>query len=73
LRLVKKKAVTPSLAEIQKNPRSRSAKLRVAEHIVVQDEQYRNIERLCCSMEIKDNGWRRPTLLRKLRQAFSVA
>ena len=73
LRLVKKKAITPSLAEVQNNPRSRSAKLRVAEHLILQDEQYKSIEKLCFSVEIKANGWRRPTLLRKLRQAFSVA
>jgi 16S rRNA (cytosine1402-N4)-methyltransferase len=73
LRLIKKKAITPSLAEVQKNPRSRSAKLRVAERLVLQDEQYKNIEKLCFSVEIKANGWRRPTLLRRLRQAFSVS
>jgi len=73
LRLIKKKAIAPSLAEVQKNPRSRSAKLRVAERLILQDEQYKNIEKLCFSVEIKANGWRRPTLLRRLRQAFSVS
>lgn len=73
LRLVKKKTITPSLAEVQNNPRSRSAKLRVAEHLVLQDEQYKSIEKLCFSVEIKANGWRRPILLRRLRQAFAVA
>ena len=33
LRLVNKKVITPSLAEVQLNPRSRSAKLRAAERI----------------------------------------
>jgi 16S rRNA (cytosine1402-N4)-methyltransferase len=73
VRLIQKKAITPSPAELQRNPRSRSAKLRVAERLLLQDEQYKNIERLCFSVEIKANGWRRPSLLRKLRQAFSVA
>jgi len=72
LRLVNKKVVTPCSAEVQRNPRSRSAKLRAAEHIITQDEQYKTIEKLCFSVEVKDNGWRRPTLLKKLREAFSV-
>jgi 16S rRNA (cytosine1402-N4)-methyltransferase len=38
LRLVYKKVVTPSLAEIQFNPRSRSAKLRAAECITISRE-----------------------------------
>ncbi len=33
LRMVTKKPVTPSAAELQKNPRARSAKLRIAEKI----------------------------------------
>lgn len=33
LRLISKKVITPSLGEIGDNPRSRSAKLRVAEHL----------------------------------------
>jgi len=40
LRLVSKKVITPSLAEVQLNPRSRSAKLRVAERITEPDEQF---------------------------------
>ena len=73
LRLVRRKVVTPSPEEIMLNPRSRSARLRVAEHLITQDEQYKTIEKLCFSVEIKANGWRRPTLLRRLRQAFSVS
>jgi 16S rRNA (cytosine1402-N4)-methyltransferase len=38
LRLVNKKVITPSLAEVQLNPRSRSAKLRVAERITMPKE-----------------------------------
>ncbi|MFC1918596.1 16S rRNA (cytosine(1402)-N(4))-methyltransferase RsmH [Chloroflexota bacterium] len=74
LRLVRKKVITPSLAEVQINPRSRSARLRVAERVIAQDEHYRVVERLCSSAEVKKaNGWRRPTLLKKLRQAFLAA
>ena len=35
LRLINKKVIIPSLAEVQFNPRSRSAKLRAAERITI--------------------------------------
>ncbi len=72
LRLVKKRVITPTPAEVQINPRSRSARLRVAERIITQDEHYKIVERLCSTTEVKanGNGWRRPILLKKLRQAF---
>ncbi len=73
LRLVRKRVITPSPAEVQINPRSRSARLRVAERVITQDEHYQIVERLCSSAEVKSNGWRRPTLLKKLRQAFIAA
>ena len=38
LRLVNKKVITPSLAEVHVNPRSRSAKLRAAERITIPKE-----------------------------------
>ncbi len=73
LRLIKKRVTTPSPAEVRSNPRSRSARLRVAERVITQDEHYKVVERLCSSAEVKANGWRRPTLLKKLRQAFLAA
>ncbi len=75
LRLINKKVITPSLAEVQRNPHSRSAKLRAAERLIIQDEQYTTIEneKLCFPVGVKNNGWRRPTLLKKLRQTFAVA
>jgi len=73
LRLVHKKAITPSQEEIQSNPRARSAKLRVAERIITQDEHYRMVERLCSAPEFKANGWRKPVSLRRLRHAFLTA
>jgi len=68
LRLIRKKVITPSPSEVERNPRSRSAKLRVAERIVTQDEQYEIAEKLCCSVPIKANGWRRPATLKKLQE-----
>jgi len=75
LRLVKKKVITPSPAEVQNNRRSRSARLRVAERTITQDEHYKIVERLCSTTAVKanGNGWRRPILLKKLRQAFLAA
>lgn len=73
LRLVQKKVVIPSLAEVQANPRSRSARLRVAERIINQDEHYTIVERLCASVPVKANAWRQPNLLKKLRQVFLAA
>jgi len=73
LRLINKKVVTPSLTEVELNPRSRSAKLRAAERVFTHDEQYSTAEKLCFSVEVKANGWRRPALLKKLRMTFSAA
>ncbi len=73
LRLINKRVITPSAVEVQTNPRSRSARLRAAERLITQDEHYQIVERLCSSAEVKANGWRRPTLLKKLRQAFIAA
>ncbi|MBI4283485.1 MAG: 16S rRNA (cytosine(1402)-N(4))-methyltransferase RsmH [Chloroflexi bacterium] len=75
LRLVKKKVITPSPAEVQMNPRSRSARLRVAERVISQDEHYQIVEKLCSTIEVKDNGngWRKPIQFKKLRQVFLAA
>ncbi len=74
LRLVNKKVIVPSLAEVALNPRSRSARLRVAERLTTRDEQYQVLEKLYSSAEVnKTNGWKRPVLLERLRQAFLAA
>ena len=73
LRLITRRVITPSLEEIEFNPRSRSAKLRVAERITTWDEQYKTVEKLCFLTEVKANGWRRPVLLKKLQGLFQHA
>ncbi|MFC1958746.1 16S rRNA (cytosine(1402)-N(4))-methyltransferase RsmH [Chloroflexota bacterium] len=73
LRLINKRVITPSPAEIQINHRSRSARLRAAERTIAQDEHYNIVERLCSAAEVKDNGWRRPIFLKKLREVFAVS
>jgi 16S rRNA (cytosine1402-N4)-methyltransferase len=73
LKLIARRVITPSQEEIEFNPRSRSAKLRVAECITDWCEQYSNIEKSCFSTKVGSNGWRRPTMLRKLRGVFSAS
>jgi len=67
LRLINRKVITPSLAEVELNPRSRSAKLRAAERVINQDEDHGAAEGLCFSMS---GGWRKPALLEKLRRTY---
>jgi len=73
LRLVNKKVITPSPKEIEVNPRSRSAKLRVAERIVTQGNSYATSEDHAFLTIAKSRGWRRPALLHKIRMAFLAA
>ena len=72
LRLINKRVITPSPREVKLNPRSRSAKLRAAERLIIQDEYYRNAEEHSFSAHSSAKGWRRPALLKKLRVAFST-
>jgi 16S rRNA (cytosine1402-N4)-methyltransferase len=73
VKLVNKKAITPSAAEVDVNPRSRSAKLRAAEHInlhndnnaVAQDDSFISTARA--------RGWRKPAMVKKIRVAFLAA
>ncbi len=54
LSLITKKVITPSLEEVSSNPRSRSAKLRVAERIVYQKKARKNAGELCFSTRSKN-------------------
>ena len=72
LRLINKRVITPSPAEIEGNPRSRSAKLRIAERIITQEEWRETAERLCFLAESKTGVWRRPALLKGVRGASLV-
>jgi len=72
LKLVNRKVLTPSPEEVESNPRSRSARLRVAERIGVPGG---------CGMAavvpdyrmVKDaNGWRRPAILKRLKMVFAT-
>ena len=72
LRLINKRVITPSEAEVELNPRSRSAKLRAAERIINQREQYVVAEACSFSRGIEAGGWRRPGLLKKLQRAYAT-
>ncbi len=70
LRVINRKVVTPSSAEVRQNPRSRSARLRAAEKIITSGEYDGVSEGMCFSLAASSGVWRRPTLLKKLREVF---
>jgi 16S rRNA (cytosine1402-N4)-methyltransferase len=71
IKLVTRRIITPTFAEVEMNPRSRSAKLRVCERLITPSEQYEQaVEQLNCSFGIVTPGWRKPALLEKLRKTF---
>jgi 16S rRNA (cytosine1402-N4)-methyltransferase len=69
LRLVNKQIIVPSLAEEKSNPRSRSAKLRVAERIINGAEWQETAQRLSTLAGSKNGGWKHPD---KLRMVFGA-
>ena len=73
LRLINRKVITPSEAEVKFNPRSRSARLRAAEHVITQDDCFSSAEEPAYLFTDNSTGWKRPSLLRKIKIAFSVA
>jgi 16S rRNA (cytosine1402-N4)-methyltransferase len=73
LRLINKKVITPSAAEVKSNPRSRSARLRAAERITEQEDCCEVINEPAFSTIIKTRGWRKPVLLQKIKTVFLAA
>ncbi len=73
LRLINKRVITPSPSEIKLNPRSRSARLRAAEHIITQDDCYGTVEVEDFLARTEARAWRRPALLKKLETVFLAA
>ena len=71
LRLINRKIITPSSGEIKTNPRSRSARMRVAERIVDQEDLHKTAEK----MFFLDDGavwnWQKPVLLRQALRTCS--
>ncbi len=73
LRLIRRHVITPSEDEVQANPRSRSAKLRVATRLTVPNDCLETDEVEVLWAEIKARAWRKPALLRKLQMVFAMA
>jgi 16S rRNA (cytosine1402-N4)-methyltransferase len=73
LKIIAKRVIVPAEEEMQDNPRSRSARLRVAERILHEDINDNLVETLGYSVEVKANAWRQPTLLKRVRQQFLAA
>lgn len=68
LRLLSRKVTKPSPLEIGRNPRSRSARLRVAERVAAAEESFADYLNI-----LAGNGsraWRKPVLMEKLRRTF---
>ena len=63
LKLAHKGVIAPSLAEEKANPRSRSAKMRVAGRIIDNEEFREDSERLIVLTAGKTSGWKRPEML----------
>jgi 16S rRNA (cytosine1402-N4)-methyltransferase len=70
LRVVNKKVIIPTAAEIRANPRSRSAKLRAAERIIVPEDCYASTEYHDFLTIARSQAWRRPVLLQKIKISF---
>jgi 16S rRNA (cytosine1402-N4)-methyltransferase len=71
IKLITRRIIIPSAAEIELNPRSRSARLRCVERLIAPNEQYEEtVEQLNCAIGVVTNGWRRPALIEKLRKVF---
>jgi len=69
LRLVSRKALKPSPEEVAGNPRSRSARLRVAERVLEQENSFADYLNLLAETD-PGRVWRRPVMMAKLRKTF---
>ncbi|MDP2930970.1 MAG: 16S rRNA (cytosine(1402)-N(4))-methyltransferase RsmH [Chloroflexota bacterium] len=72
LRLINRKVITPSAEEIERNPRSRSAKLRAAERVINSTDEYHGAAEGLCFVT-NGGSWKRPLLLSKLRRTYSLS
>jgi len=74
LRMINKKVIIPTPEEIRRNPRSRSAKLRIAERVIEHEEGVGAVgEDPSLYMTLDGSGWRRPAMLEKIRMVFSMS
>jgi 16S rRNA (cytosine1402-N4)-methyltransferase len=73
IKLINKKVITPSANEIDINPRSRSAKLRAAERLVVHGDNYGTPRDDSFVSTARNRGWRRPALIERIKTVFLAA
>jgi 16S rRNA (cytosine1402-N4)-methyltransferase len=67
LKLINKKVITPELSEMKHNPRSRSAKLRVAERVMRNNEKFVSAGKYYVLTET-NTGWRKTSVRRNLQK-----
>jgi len=72
LRLINKKIITASVEEVKSNQRSRSAKLRVAERVITNEEWLETAERLCFFSEVDSGAWHNKRISKELKKASLV-
>ena len=73
IRLLSRRAITPSAEEIKSNPRSRSAHLRAAERIVDKEGFRKTAEKLFFLADRAPEGLKRPVLIRQALRANSLS
>jgi 16S rRNA (cytosine1402-N4)-methyltransferase len=73
VKLINRRVIVPAEVEVRANPRSRSARLRVAERTLTEDEHHGLLERLCSKVDVKANAWRQPVLLKRVQQILLAA
>jgi 16S rRNA (cytosine1402-N4)-methyltransferase len=66
LKLINKKVITPSVEEVSHNPRSRSAKMRIAERTAAHFEWGGIVERTYKPGEEDSSSWKRPSLMKEI-------
>jgi 16S rRNA (cytosine1402-N4)-methyltransferase len=66
LKLINRKVITPSVEEISRNPRSRSAKLRIAERTAARLEWGGASKRTYNTGEDNGSSWQRPSMLKEV-------
>jgi 16S rRNA (cytosine1402-N4)-methyltransferase len=69
VKLISRRIIAPSTDEVRRNPRSRSARLRVAERVPERENSFADY--LNVMAETDDSYvWKRPVMMEKVRRAF---